>query len=380
MVLFEGAGGSSIGLHAAGYHTVGFEFWPTAVECARANGLDARLHDLSDPANDDAVPYAPLWWASPPCQPFSAAGKGEGEFDDRDGFPWLFRLVGKRLPEVVITENVKGLTFAKHAAYFGAVLQSFRDLGYLVEWRVLNTANYGVPQTRERTIIVARRDGAPIIWPAPTHCRHGGMFTERWVTMADALGWGDDDALNPGRTEAQPNRRLYSSDEPAPTVAFGNDVGNWRRVMGKMMGSGMVERHGERPTRSLDEPAFTIRANGGGNASGGVIWLNYRQANEAGPILCDVTDRPWPHDRPATTIACDTRVFQPGGHHKPGEQSQNAVRLTIDELATLQGFPPDWQWTGTKTANAKMIGNAVPPKLAEVVAAANRPAEMRGAA
>lgn len=157
VVLFEGAEGATHGLHTAGYETVGYDFWQPAVTCARANGFDAHLHDLSDPAADHLIADADLWWASPPCQPFSAAGDGEGEFDDRDGFPWVLRLVAARLPKVLIVENVKGLTFRKHSAYFCAVLEGFRALGYEVDWRVLNCADHGVPQTRERTIIVCRR-------------------------------------------------------------------------------------------------------------------------------------------------------------------------------------------------------------------------------
>ena len=229
VVLFEGAGGSTAGLHAAGYTTVGFDCWQPAVTCAQANGFDSRLHDLSDPTLDHLVPYAPLWWASPPCQPFSAAGQGVGEFDGRDGFPWLLRLVALRLPEVLIVENVKGLTFAKHSGYLCDLLEGLRALGYEVDWRVLMAADFGVPQTRERCIIVCRRDGGPITWPMPTHCETGGMFTARWVTMADALGWYDSDfMLSPGASESQPNRPLVSGHSPAPMIAFGNDAARWR--------------------------------------------------------------------------------------------------------------------------------------------------------
>ena len=81
----------------------------------------------------------------------------------------------------------------------------------------------------------------------------------------------------------------------------------------------------------------------------------------------------WTERRPATTIAGDTRVFQPGGHHQPGEQSENAIRLTIAELARLQDFPDDYVWCGTKTDQARQIGNAVPPTMARVLAEVNRP-------
>ena len=326
VVLFEGAGGSTRGLHDAGYTTVGFDHWQPAVTCAQANGYDSHLHDLSDPAGDHLIPYAPLWWASPPCQPFSAAGAGDGEFDGRDGFPWLLRLVALRLPDVLIVENVKGLTFRKHSAYLCGILEALRALGYHVEWKVLMAADYGVPQTRERCIIVARRDGGRITWPAPTHCETGGMFTARWVSMADALGWNAD----------------------LPIMAR------------HQRGAGMIDRHGERPDRPITEPAMTIRQGGGGDPGGFVLrWSTEGGMNQD---LRRSVDQPSP-----TVTGADARNFAL-------TDESIIIPLTTHELATLQGFPADWTWTGTKTQQARMIGNAVPPRLAEVVAANNRPA------
>ena len=350
--LFAGAGGASRGLHDAGYEVVGYDHWPPAVECHNANGLPAHLHDLSDPAQDHLIPYAPLWWASPPCQPFSAAGAGDGEFDGRDGFPWLLRLVTLRLPDVLIVENVKGLTFRKHSAYLCGILEALRALGYHVEWKVLLAADFGVPQTRERCIIVARRDGGRITWPAPTHCETGGMFTARWVSMADALGW----------------------DAGLPIMAR------------HQRGAGMIDRHGERPDRPITEPAMTIRQGGGGDPGGFVLVGNNSIAG--GPLAERRLDEPamtlgvrgdlwkWCDHRPATSINGDHRVSAPGRHDPTisGSQQADAIRLTTHELATLQGFPANWTWTGTKTQQARMIGNAVPPRLAEVVATNNRPA------
>lgn len=305
--LFCGAGGASLGLHRAGYHVIGYDHWDRAVETHVANGLPAVVHDLSDPSGDDLLPECDLLWASPPCQPFSAAGDQAGEFDDRDGFPWLMRIVARLLPPVVIVENVKGLTFATHADYFGRILEQFTRLGYVWQWRVLNSADYGVPQTRERCFIVARRDGGPITWPAPTHTQGDSLFLEPWVTMAQALGWNQ-------RPDYVLVRRL---DQPAPTVLANHDMTGWRWV------------------------------------------LDHRQTDSNGtPVIVDVTDRPSP------TV----------GTKSEGQWVINeSIRLTIAELATLQGFPPDWQWCGTKTDQARMVGNAVPAVMADRLAAANRP-------
>lgn len=312
VALFGGCGGSSKGLQDAGFEVVAFDYWQPAVDTHNANGMVAHLHDLSDESLDDAIPEAPLWWISAPCQPFSAAGDGAGEFDDRDGFPWALRLVAKRLPAVCIFENVKGLTFRKHHGYFAGILHALRELGYHVEWRVLNCADLGVPQTRERCIIVARRDGGPITWPAPTHTKQAGMFTAKWVTMAEALGWG-------------------MTERPFVTIATSSPTG------GPRMGGC------------------------GGSAARATVTTE--------------RDEGWWIERPATTINGDPRVSAPGRHDPEvsGSQQADAIRLEFHELATLQGFPADWRWCGTKTSIARQIGNAVPPALARVLAEANRP-------
>ena len=372
VVLFEGCGGATRGLHDAGYTTVGFDHWQPAVTCAQANGFDARLHDLSDPAGDHLVPYAPLWWASPPCQPFSAAGDGEGEFDGRDGFPWLLRLTALRLPDVLLIENVKGLTFRKHSDYFCAVLEGFRALGYEVDWRVLDTADLGVPQTRERCIIVCRRDGGPITWPMPTHTETPGMFTAPWVTMAQALGWGMD---RPSFTVLAGGTETGGAESFTPAA---------RRVM---LDYRQTDGKNNEPILCdvTDRPAPTVGTMSGSqwlirtNSGNGYEHDYQRGDDNPAPTISTRSDRWW-RERPATTIAADNRVFQPGGHHQPGEQSQNVIRLTTPELAALQGFPADWTWTGTKTQQARLIGNAAPPALAEAVARANQPRAAKAAA
>ena len=312
-VLFAGAGGSSHGLEQAGYRTVGYEYWKPAADTHNANGMTCRIHDLSVQPLDTMFLPCDLLWASPPCQPFSAAGDGEGEFDDRDGFPWTLRIIARLLPPVVIIENVKGLSFAKHHAYFAGILASLRGLGYDVDWRVLNSADYGVPQTRERCFIIARRDNKPITWPAPTHTQGDSLFLEPWVTMAQALGWDVTSLVLQDSNTANSPRDLTTL--PASTVD--TYCMKWR------------------------------------------VTLNYRQTNRDGePITCDITDRPAP------TVGTQS-----------GSQwiVNDAIRLTIAELARLQDFPDHYEWCGTKTDQARQIGNAVPPTMARVLAEVNRP-------
>ena len=345
-VYFCGAGGSTQGLVDAGFVCVGFDVWPVAVATHAANGHPATIHDLSNPALDGLLPECELAWFSTPCQPFSAAGEGEGEFDERDGFPWALRIIGKTLPAVVIFENVKGLTFAKHRAYLSGILASVRALGYTLDHKVLNCADYGVPQTRERFICVARRDGGRITWPVVTHTETAGMFTEPWVSMADALGWAGDVQVTAGRDA---NATVRSASKPAPTVLGRKDPNAWTwldRRTNSTYGGGEV---GPTAPVSTDRPSPAVVTSNG-------QWL-------------------WVHQRPATSINGDCRVSAPGRHDPEvsGSQQADAIRVSIDELAILQGFPKGWVWCGNKTEQARQVGNAVPARLAQVVAQANMP-------
>jgi site-specific DNA-cytosine methylase len=116
----------------------------------------------------------------------------------------------------------------------------------------------------------------------------------------------------------------------------------------------------------------------------GIYWKDddprhrpYDAHTEPSPtIVANSTDWGWCWTRPATTINADPRVSAPG-HHDPnesGSQQRDAVRVTLNELAALQGFPPGFTFHGNQTEQARQIGNAVPPRMAQVIAEANRPA------
>jgi DNA (cytosine-5)-methyltransferase 1 len=328
--LFCGAGGASLGLQQAGYDVLGFDNWELAVESHIANGFPAEVTDLVH-KDWSFVPTPDLLWASPPCQPFSAAGKRLGQEDERDCMPHFLRAVRQlRRPPVVVMENVQGLTYKKHTAYLEWIVWTLEYHGYAVEWKVLNAADYGVPQTRKRFILIARSDGVAIKWPDPTHSKDPEKTgLKPWVTMAEALGWVEGH-LQPGTYMGRPNNPV-PVDRPAPTIAFGNDFGSWRWL-------------NTRTLRGIVDPVL-----------------------EPAPTVTIKTTQQWVYERPATTVAGDTRIFQPGGHHKPGEQSRNAIRVECWESAVLQGFPRDYVFLGGRTNQAKLVGNAVPPPLARAI-------------
>lgn len=173
---FCGAGGLSLGLDRAGFaHIWAGDKNKHAVATYRAAFPDVPTLKVAV-TGDEELPIEPgrldLIAAGPPCQPFSNAGDKKGEWDPRDGFPALLKLVERYQPKAILIENVKGLMQKRHLHYVEAVVASLMRAGYCVKRRVLQAADFGVPQRRERVFFVCFRDGAAnarFRWPEPTH-------------------------------------------------------------------------------------------------------------------------------------------------------------------------------------------------------------------
>lgn len=362
--LFAGPGGWSEGLRSIGRSDVGIEWDGAACATRAAAGHPTILADVASyPARHLRGRVEGLI-ASPPCTAFSVAGLGEGRerlpvlvaamyrgdwFALRDQCPlpvWAPLDVGRWIeqtePEWIALEQVPPCL-----PLWRALAEWLRPRGYHTWAGVLNAANYGVPQTRRRAFLLARR-GHPVAPPAPTHARRPqpSLFGTRqpWVTMADALGW--DGALRHAR------------------------------------GAGMIERHGPRPDRDTTEPAMTL----GSNARS---WeLNRRQNAGSKPVRNVPDDEPaptltaaagaksqWVWERPATTVVASFRPDVVGAplHHGPGAARvghPDSVRITLREALILQSFRPDYPLEGSKAKAFEQIGNAVPPVVAAHVLAA----------
>lgn len=172
--LFAGCGGLSLGFEAAGFKTIGFEKLEDAAETYRKNLLgDCYTQELSI---DTVYPNADIVIGGPPCQPFSVGGKQLGLKDSRDGFPIFIAAVEQIKPEVFLFENVRGLLY-KNKWYLKEVVEHLEGLGYVISTRLLNAKNFGVPQNRERVIVM----GAKNIIHFPSNF-------DRKVTVGEALG------------------------------------------------------------------------------------------------------------------------------------------------------------------------------------------------
>jgi DNA (cytosine-5)-methyltransferase 1 len=153
-----GAGGQALGLEEAGFeHVALVEIEPLACQTLKANRPEWNVVQ-GDLRKFHATRYkgqVDLLAGGVPCPPFSIAGKQLGQLDDRDLFPEAIRLIKECDPKAVLLENVRGLLDPKFEQYRKEIIDEIENLGYQVDWQLLNASDYGVSQLRPRAILVA---------------------------------------------------------------------------------------------------------------------------------------------------------------------------------------------------------------------------------
>jgi DNA (cytosine-5)-methyltransferase 1 len=319
--LFCGAGGMTLGFVTAGFHPVfAVDIEPAAVATARANFgshvVEAPIESITD------YPAADVIIGGPPCQGFSQLGKRLPNDPRNQLWRYYMRAVDLVRPAAFVIENVPQLLTSQE---YAEIRREAHRLGYEVDGRVLNAADYGVPQTRKRAIVVGSRVGTPR-FPAQTHWDppKGVPFNRSpWRTVREAIG---DLPLVPDGTN------LHVGRNPTPR---------------SLLRYAAIPEGGNRWDMPLQlQPDCWIRKTKGGTDLMGRLW--------------------W--DRPAFTIR--TEFFKPEKGRYLHPEAQRPI--THREAARLQSFPDDFRFVGSKIQIAKQIGNAVPPELALAVASAVR--------
>lgn len=149
--LFAGCGGLSLGFEAAGFQTIGYEMNPDAAATYNANLVGNCIVDKL--TLDSQYPEAQIVIGGPPCQPFSVGGNQNGVHDSRNGFPFFIDAIEKAKPKVFMFENVRGLLYS-NKWYLEIIINQLESLGYIVDYKLLNAVNHGVPQNRERFFLI----------------------------------------------------------------------------------------------------------------------------------------------------------------------------------------------------------------------------------
>jgi DNA (cytosine-5)-methyltransferase 1 len=294
--LCAGAGGQAIGLERAGFeHSALVEI---DGDCCATLKLNRPVWNViqSDLRDFDPAPYkgVDLVAGGLPCPPFSVAGKQLGKADERNLFPEAIRIIEQCQPKAVMIENVRGILDAVFDDYRNHVEKQLERLGYKPEWRMFNSADFGVPQLRPRVLFVAVKKNLyrHFAWPL------GGFVMP--PTVGEVLR--DLIAENGWKGARDWSRR---ANEIAPTI-----VGGSRKHGGPDLG----------PTRARQAWA-SLGVDGKG------VWDS-----------------------------------------APARDFVGMPRLTVRMVALLQGFPPEWQFSGRKTSAYRQVGNAFPPPVAHAIA------------
>jgi DNA (cytosine-5)-methyltransferase 1 len=373
--LFAGAGGSALGSSHAGFqHEAVLEWNKDCVATIRENqrrGVEpvARWNNVlqADIRDIDFRPYhgVDLVAGGPPCQPFSIGGKHRGYRDERNLFPEMVRAVRETNPKAVMVENVFGLLRPAFANFFEYVLLQLqhpkhtRKNGegweehlsrlekhhsrrkrpdYKVFFRKLNAADYGVPQKRFRVFIVAFRNDVSANWsfPEPTHCEDA-LLKSQWVTNEY---WDEHKVPKRSRPELPPRlaRRVERLKQHG---LFADNVKRWRTV-----------RDATADLPDARKPRLASRiAN---------HWLNPGAKAYKGHTGS-------PLDEPAKALKAGDHGV-PGGENMLAYANGEVRYFTVREAARLQTFPDDLVFEGAWSEAMRQLGNAVPVKLANVVA------------
>lgn len=313
--LFSGPGGMTLGFKRAGISPIAcVERRKDAVETFSFHTDDAEhfCADIRSLAFDRYAGMVDVVYGGPPCQPFSTGGLRRAAGDPRDMFPEFVKTVAQVRPAAFVAENVVGLTTRSRIGYLAEIVYKLESLGFNVSWRVLNAADYGIPQKRKRLFIVGMRTG--IFWfPKPTH----GPGTSRKYKSSGTI-----------------IQNAPIGEPPDCPVVFAKYPDKRRSPY-----AGHVYNGGGRPI-DLNAPCHTILAAAGGYKTHWIDTLG---------IAPRYTAHLWAGGAPWVG-------------NVPG-----ARRMTVEESALIQTFPAEMKFAGSRSSQFTQVGDAVPPDLAEVV-------------
>ena len=385
--LFSGAGGMDLGFINAGFDVLwANDFDVDAVKTYKKNiGDHITLGDITNidsetiPGNKNNVDVVIGGF---PCQGFSIANTKRNMKDNRNFlYLELLRIIKDKQPKFFVAENVKGLLSMKNGAVMDMILNDFRSLGYKVDYQVLNSADFGVPQFRERVIIIGNRIGKENIFPKPTHSDSDSNLIP-YISTKDAIGFLKDIELQNGKTSdfIKVNNRLIYNHIASTNVKdtfFGRkydveqgeicDYLKYWRMKSDWSVNKIDKYFGYKHTAGH----WFRKDNNSGSIPKPSDWWKLKEILGFDdkyddkvttfiekPILYEQSLRITNWDKPSDTITATS----------PEIHVNKERRLSARECAIIQTFPDEFIFEGSLNSLYKQIGNAVPVLLAEKIA------------
>jgi len=400
--LFSGAGGMDLGLIKAGFDIVwANDFQADAVETYKKNiGDHIVLGDITQIPSHEIPMEAgevDLVIGGFPCQGFSVANNNRS-MEDKRNFLYLemLRIIKDKKPKFFIAENVKGLLSMQKGRVIERIIGDFEELGYKVDYRLLNAADYGVPQARERVIIIGNNLGLENPFPERTHLdlfpgedNYGqhhkvDLFDETlspYKTVEETIGFLSDVELQNGKVNEYilvDGRKIYN--HIASTTVHDTFFGRKYPVNQEEICDYLKEWRNKSKwtTKKIDEH-FGYRHTAG-------HW--FRKDNKSGSIpkpsdwwelkkLLGFDDK---YDKQVTTFVEKPIKYEQSLRITNWNRASDTItatspeihvnrqrRLSARECAMLQTFPDDFIFTGSLNAQYRQIGNAVPVELSRII-------------
>lgn len=385
--LFSGAGGMDLGFINAGFDIVwANDFFKEAVESYKKN-VDERIvyGDITKIDSKDMPDDIDLVIGGFPCQGFSVANTKRSMKDERNFlYREMLRVIKDKKPKFFVAENVKGILSMKKGKVIEMIKNDFKKLGYEVDARLLNAAEYGVPQARERVVIIGNRIGVKNPYPKPTHWVDSKKYDTKKglkppVTVEETIGFLKDIRLSEDPITLDDGTIIYN--HIASTNVYDTFWGRKYKVKQEDICDylKMWRDKAGYTTKKVDDH-FGYKYTAG-------HW--FRKDNHSGSIpkpsdwweLKKILGFDSKYDKKVTTMVEKEIKFEQSLRITNWDRPSDTItatgpeihinkerRLSARECAMLQTFPMDYQFVGSLNIIYKQIGNAVPVKLAEQIA------------
>ena len=385
--LFSGAGGMDLGFINAGFDIVwANDFFKEAVESYKKN-VDERIvyGDITKIDSSEMPDEIDLVIGGFPCQGFSVANTKRSMKDERNFLnKEMLRVIRDKKPKFFVAENVKGILSMKKGKVIEMIKKDFRSLGYEVDARLLNAAEYGVPQARERVVIIGNRIGVNNPYPKPTHWVDSKTYETKKglkapVTVEQTIGFLSDVRLSDNPITLEDGTIIYN--HMAATNVYDKFWGRKYKVKQSAICDYLKKWRDKAgyTTKKVDDH-FGYKYTAG-------HW--FRKDNNSGSIpkpsdwweLKKILGFDDKYDEKVTTMVEKEIKFEQSLRITNWDRPSDTItatgpeihvnkerRLSARECAMLQTFPMDYQFVGSLNVVYKQIGNAVPVKLAEQIA------------